>query len=257
MKMSRQWIAISGVVVAVIAVAFSVFSYVSGLKEEFGDCKLENAELRAEIASLKAVGELTGKYHNLVGQLVQTGRVSIQDVTPFLPRDEVEKVSEKAFQTLSLPMSVDAYFYPSGWIGDGEEGEKYLTYKQLKDYLKISYSPGPKGWAGICWQFPDGNWGNQPGRNLTGAQKLTFRARGETGREVIQFKSGGITGKTYEDSFEKSIGWVALSSYWTEYVIDLRGLDLSNVIGAFAWIASQDRNRDHVITFYLKDLIIE
>lgn len=149
--------------------------------------------------------------------------------------------------------NIDRYFYPSGWMGDGEEGERYIQFKRTKNYIKISYSPGEKGWGGIYWQYPENNWGNKPGRNLVNVRKLKFCAKGETGDEFVEFKSGGIFNQRYEDSFEKSMGKIKLSIEWRLYEIDLNSQDLSNVIGAFAWIAAKCDNPKG-ITFYLSDI---
>ncbi len=164
---------------------------------------------------------------------------------------------------LKAPFLVENYFYPSGFMGDGEIGNKYisLTHERMdvnglkKVVTKISYNPGPKGWGGIYWQYPENNWGKHPGRNLIGARKISFLAKGAVGGEIVEFISGGIQGE-YNDSFKVSLGKLALLKSWKEYSIDLSQEDLSNVIGAFAWVASKDANPDG-ITFYLKDIYFE
>ena len=117
------------------------------------------------------------------------------------------------------------HYIPSGWMGDyGDlklsEGCTDNPYSG-KTCIKISYSAEGKqgaGWAGIYWQFPPNNWGEQRGGfDLTGAQKLTFWARGEQGGEqIIEFKMGGITG-TYSDSDSTSIGPINLETEWKQY----------------------------------------
>ena len=103
--------------------------------------------------------------------------------------------------TLRVPVYVRNAFIPSGWMGD-------LTSIQLKQdwaagchsrgsCIQITYSPagsGGKGWAGIYWQYPENNWGDQPGRDLTGATHLVFWAKGQQGGEHAEFKVGGVTG---------------------------------------------------------------
>jgi len=179
-------------------------------------------------------------------------------IEPFLPEKKEKKEEQVSTPALPLPVNVtnDISFFPSGWMGDGEAGKKYISFTRSMEDIKIAYTPGPKGWAGIYWQFPDGNWGRLAGRNLTGAQKLTFWAKGETGKEMVEFKAGGIRDQQYKDSFEKSLGKVKLTQTWQQYQIDLAGEDLSNVIGAFTWIASNDFNPEGV-TFYLKDIYFE
>ena len=156
-------------------------------------------------------------------------------------------------------------YIPSGWVGDGEAGERYIQYisghrnnpHSSPTCIKIQYSPGPKGFAGIMWQFPEMNFGEKKGQDLRGFNKLTFFARGETGNELVEFKVGGTnSGKTYFDKVNKSLGEVALSKDWKKYVIDLSDEDLDNVISGFYWIASRTSNPQG-LTFYLDDINYE
>jgi len=161
---------------------------------------------------------------------------------------------------LKAPCCVDGNFYPSGFMGDGNEGAKYIQLNpQWKDNchttpcVRVSYVPGPRGWAGVYWQYPDGNWGKEPGRELKGAKKLEFWAKGEKGGELVSFKVGGVNQEKYKDSLENLLGPVELSTEWKRFEIDLSDADTSSVIGAFAWTASKDGN-PRGLTFYLDDI---
>ena|SRR3972149_11347231 len=178
----------------------------------------------------------------------------------------VASVVARDIGEVEAPFEVSNYFFPSGWMGDGKEGEKYI---QLNDQwrenchsaptcIRITYRPGRTGWAGIYWQYPDSNWGDKPGRKIKGASKITLWARGENGGELIQFKAGGIStvDKKYHDSFEKAIGPVELNQDWRRFEIDLAGEDLSSVLGAFTWTANRSGNPEG-LTFYLDDIRYE
>jgi hypothetical protein len=164
---------------------------------------------------------------------------------------------------VSLPSDLAALFVPSGWMGDAQVDPALLSYGNLVESVhgrtqvatRFSYARGPKGWAGVYWQFPDSNWADKPGRDLTGAKRITFAARGERGGEVVEFKSGGTTGAV-PDSFMRSLGNVPLASEWKRFTLDLEGADLSNVVGGFAWVAVANRDGAPV-TFYLAELSIE
>ncbi|MCP4649470.1 MAG: hypothetical protein GY853_05225 [PVC group bacterium] len=156
------------------------------------------------------------------------------------------------------------HYSPSGWMGDyGDlkitQGHKDNPYSG-KTCIKITYTAeGKQGanWAGMYWQWPPNNWGERNGGfDLTGATKLTFWARGETGDEhIVEFKVGGLTG-TYSDTDSNSIGPVELTSEWTQYEIDLTDLDLSYISGGFAWVTNSMANQEGCV-FYLDDIRYE
>ena len=122
---------------------------------------------------------------------------------------------------------------------------------------------------------PEANWGTVPnaGIDLRGATKLTFYARGEKGGERVEFFAFGVgrnptTGAAeapYPDSEAKvticgrlkSPCFVRLDTTWRKYTIDLSGLDLSYVLGAFGWVTNALNNNAHSIAFYLDDIQID
>ena len=167
-----------------------------------------------------------------------------------------------------LPFDVAAKFTASGWMGDGEAGTKFVQQldattqcpDSVPKCVKVTYAPGPKGFAGIYWQNKPDNWGDLPGDNLKQFcyKKLTFRARGEVGGEVIECKAGGINtpGKKYRDSFEVSSGKIVLERQWKQFTLNLENEDLSSVIGGFSWVAAKSANPNG-LTFFLADIQYE
>ena len=171
------------------------------------------------------------------------------------------------------PFNLDAQYYPSGWMGDivqaGGTGTLNVTTEETtvegKTFAatRIDYKQGKgKGWAGVYWQHPDKNWGDEPGFSLAGYKRISFFARGERGGEIVEFVSGGITNKSkpHQDSFRKSLGKVVLKKDWTKYVIDLSDLtdqQLSDVIGAFAWVAVGGYDKEGKLVTYIADLKVE
>ena len=76
---------------------------------------------------------------------------------------------------LVLPLSVEAWFSPSGYMGDGEDPEaRYLsppsTCSRVEHHAssctEFSYTAGPVA-ARVFWQYPADNWG------LTGEALMT------------------------------------------------------------------------------------
>ena len=157
-------------------------------------------------------------------------------------------------------------FIPSGWMGDGEYGKKYVNLDNSWSQnphsephcVRIKYTTGPHRWAGIYWQNKPDNWGDYIGVNFqpSGYKKLSFWAKGEKGGEIVEFKAGGIRvpNKKYIDSFEASSGRILLDNYWQQYTIDLDEKNLSSIIGGFCWVLSSDYNIEKTVIFYLDDV---
>jgi len=155
------------------------------------------------------------------------------------------------------------HYAPSGWMGDFKsirfsDGWPKNAHSG-STCIKITYDPtkqSAQGWAGIYWQEPANNWGNQPGFDVTGATKLTFWIRGEKGGEVISdIFVGGIDG-VYPDTASVAVGPIDLSTEWEKFEINLEGQDLSSIAGGFGWSTSASENPDGVV-FYLDDIRFE
>lgn len=189
----------------------------------------------------------------------------------FLPewtkRIEIRNIATQR-QNMKTKDSLDilSQFVPSGWMGDGEFGDRYINFNDAwKESphsspfcVKIAYKPSVRGWAGIFWQNEPDNWGDIAGKNLSksGFKKITFWTKGETGKEIVEFKAGGITGQKYKDSFTATTGKVVLKKVWTKYTLDLTNKNLSSVVGGFCWVASRIGNPNG-LTFYLDDVQFE
>ena len=142
-------------------------------------------------------------------------------------------------------------YYPGGWIGDvdditvvplGERGDPVGGAS-----LQIDYRPRPPGglgWAAVYFLYPNGNWGQFPGRNLVGATRLTFWACADHDTRA-EFFVGGVRDPhlPYADSMPKvSTGIVAVTAAWQRYEINVEGNDLSSVIGGFGLAMSRGEN---------------
>lgn len=179
-------------------------------------------------------------------------------------KPETKQPEPMPFYVYADRTSIKNHYIPSGWMGD--YGDIKLDIGSTLDpYLgdtcvKITYTgAGAQGarWAGIYWQHPPNNWGTvDAGFDLSKATKVTFWARGDKGGERIEeFKVGGIMGE-HSDSDTAGIGPVVLNKEWTQYTIDLRGKDLSSIIGGFCWATNVDVNPEGA-TFYLDEIKYE
>ncbi len=177
---------------------------------------------------------------------------------------EVKKSESMPFYVYVDQTSINNHFVPSGWVGDygdiklqaGSTEDPYLGNSCIKITYTGQISQGAR-WAGIYWQHPANNWGTvDAGFDLSQAENFTFWAKGEKGGERIEeFKVGGIMGE-YSDSDAAVIGPVILSPEWKQYTIDLKGKDMSYIIGGFCWATNVDVNPQGA-TFYLDEIRYE
>lgn len=141
--------------------------------------------------------------------------------------------------------------------------------------IRAEFRAQGDNWGG--WYFLNGvlrdtevaprpNWGEEPaaGVDLSGATALTFWVRGDRGGEVVEFFVAGVgrdpsTGlpiTPYPDSAPKiSLGFVTLTPEWRQYTIDLRGKNLSYVLGGFGWVTNAMLNGGRDIVFYVDDIV--
>jgi len=192
--------------------------------------------------------------------------------------DDIRYVKEKDLKkenvNVNLPFyvyadsgSLDNHYYDSGWM-PSTAGKDLKIDNNWKNYpfsgntcIRVGYkNKSGTRWVGIFWQNPANNWGTIPnaGFDLQGASKLTFWARGDKGDELItEFKIGGLASGEYFDSDSASLSQVQLTKEWKQYEIDLRGKDLSYIIGGFCWSTSIDVNDPEGIVFYLDEIKYE
>ena len=121
------------------------------------------------------------------------------------------------------------------------------------------------GWLAEGETVPRLNDGTTDGQgmDLTGAQALTFMARGEKGGEKVEFFTCGFgyDGEwgtplvAYPDSAKKrTLGTQTLSTEWKEYTIDLSGADLSRIACGFGFVLSGDLSGTGENVFYLDEI---
>ena len=173
----------------------------------------------------------------------------------------VQEASEDEFVVFDEYCAEENHFAPSGWMGDWGDLDFYEC-ERSNPYtgqvsIRVNYAAqGSEGWTGIYWQEPDGNWGTIEGAgyDLDDATYLRFYARGAQGGEQVKFLMGGIWNPEgeYPDSLQPALSTdvITLTQEWLTYTIDLRGRDLSYVIGGFGFVTDQCLNSEP-ITFYL------
>lgn len=176
------------------------------------------------------------------------------------------KITKDVFFVYKDRGSKENHAVGSGWMGNNPAtlgkvlkfNPGYVVDQGKGDYcIKITYAnmDPEQSWCGIYFQVPANNWGDKKGGyDLTGMKKLTFKARGEKGGEMVDFFVGGIKGSTeLGDSDEARLDGTELTKEWKIYTIDLQGLDMSHIIGPFGWASNLDVNPDGVV-FYLDEI---
>jgi hypothetical protein len=165
-------------------------------------------------------------------------------------------------QRSTLPLTVYAEdgdpepYIPAGWMGDAKAIKMNPAWKEQphggQTCLRCDFE-AEKGWGGVVWQNPAGDWGDRRGgHDLTGAKKLSFWARGEQGGEVVSFEFGTLAKpKKFFDTGRGKLEKVALTKEWKRYEIDASTQDLTRIKTGFVWtLASPGRP----VTFYLDDI---
>jgi Glycosyl hydrolases family 2, TIM barrel domain len=174
-------------------------------------------------------------------------------------------VAPLVLPTSELPLAVyedgmtEMPYIWSGWMGKVDAiamDEKWADNPHSgKVCMKCQFNSND-GFGGIVWQSPANDWGDAPGgKNLTGATKLTFWARGDTGGESVNF-SLGVIGKDrpFHDSDSAALKDVVLTKDWQQYTIDLTGKDLTCIKTGFVWVVGA---KGKPVTFYLDDIRYE
>jgi hypothetical protein len=140
----------------------------------------------------------------------------------------------------TLPFAVDSIYAASGYMGDGEVpggiSDSTACPQRAGEALglchHLSWTPKSKGWAGVYWQYPSGNWGTSPGYPVEpGATQVSFWAWGEKGGEKVSF----FAGIPEADGFKSELTDVVLTTTPTQYFVNLRNETYSTVVGAFGW----------------------
>lgn len=200
---------------------------------------------------------------------------SLGNMLPAKSRAGVKRSPGKIPPALPLPLPAFIYhdgeadanrFFPTNYMGDVNDiqvDEHCMNQPHSgKECLRIIYAAkGSNEWAGIYWIGPYMNhWGEYPGYVVKGCKKLVFWARGEKGGEIVEFKIGGLKapGMPFHDSFGPLPGVGAshqLTQTWTQYSIDLDGVDTSALLGGFCLAVNKPGNPNGC-TFYLDDIVL-
>ncbi|MEZ4297316.1 MAG: hypothetical protein R3B70_20295 [Polyangiaceae bacterium] len=151
-----------------------------------------------------------------------------------------------------IPFAVDQYFAASGYMGDGESAGAVVDSAECPARAgeqkglchQIGWKPGAAGWAGVFWQYPEGNWGAAEGKEIEpGATRISFWAWGEKGNEEVSF----FAGIQEVDGFHVELTNVALTTEPTQYFIKLGQATYGKVVGGFGWSSGKSDGSTKVV----------
>jgi len=172
--------------------------------------------------------------------------------------DEVDPVGFGACTV--LPFAVDDQYSASGFFEDGETPGRITVEEECPERggegrgacRTWSYT-STVGVGGVIWQFPEDNFGEEPGYPMPqGATRVSFAAWGAEGGEQVDFFVGA--GGDDVDGFERRTS-LTLTDEPTVYTVDVVGTDYDRVVGGFAWVATLGAGNS--ITFYTDDVVWE
>lgn len=153
------------------------------------------------------------------------------------------------------------HFITAGWMGDIRDitinSKATENSKSGKTCIKITYKAEEKygaNWAGLYFQQNPQNWWNsrRGGYDLTRAKRIYFYARGEKGKEVVEFKLARSKQKQYANVSKTTIK-VRLTKDWKKYELDMTDMELKDIAGGFCFIVNNHDNPKGC-TFYLDEI---
>lgn len=163
---------------------------------------------------------------------------------PLIVYDEADPANEQAYVASGFMGATDSVLVNTSCIAEPKFGDRCLH---------VAYK-NPADWAGLVWQHPANDWGDQPGGyNLSEAKKLTFWAKGKSGGEQIKFGFGLLgSDKKFSDSAKGEIE-VELTDDWVQYSIECNA-KMYQIKSGFYWsLAGQGKP----VEFYLDRIVYE
>jgi len=160
---------------------------------------------------------------------------------------------------LALPFAVDDWFAPSGYMGDGSVTNGITDTPDCSSRggdgrgvcHHFVWDPSGMGWAGVYWQYPDGNWGAQPGLRVPGgATQVSFYAWAPGGSAEVGF----MVGMADVDGFEVKQEEIELGTSPQRYTLSLADTGYTAVVGGFGWVAADS---DTGVEFIVDDIAWE
>ena len=161
-------------------------------------------------------------------------------------------------ELLELPVDVAKTFVPARW-GETDSTEVLLEFEGEGrpggdgTCIRIEYHPADEYWAAVFWQ-PKKELGVRRPVRLPPGAKVTFWAKGETGRESVEFKRPGDPSHELLATGEP----IRLGTEWKRFELEVGDRSDQPMAGIFGvrWECTEARNPGG-LSFFLDDLRIE
>ena len=148
-------------------------------------------------------------------------------------------------------------YSPSGLMGETSKAafDAWSAESPYEGEVCFEWRVEPgDSWVALGWLEPANDWGELPGGyDLTGADRLSFAARGARGGEALTTGIGLIDRGDYVDTLRERTR-IELTTEWERFTIPLDGLDLSTVRCGFVIESELSGERQ---TVYFDDIRIE
>ena len=154
-------------------------------------------------------------------------------------------------QEKDVPFYIEDYFIMSGYMGGGtvEVTTCMDDISAEGTCLEITWLPEGSDWVGFFFQYPENNWGEQPGLMIKeGATQVEYTTWVKEGTQRANF----AVGINEADGFSQETGYYEIGEEQEMYVINLP-TDITEITGGFAWFL-ENTNRVERIVFYLDDV---
>jgi exo-beta-1,3-glucanase (GH17 family) len=212
-----------------------------------------------------AFGFAVNRLYNPSGATFYLDDIAFSPDAPATAENVYPEQIRSTFNIYTDYTALDNHYIPSNFMGDAVDPDHFSLSPDWstepysgQSSIKISYSGGSNGWAGVYWTDPENNWGQRPGGyDLTGVTSLTFWAKSEDYTK-LQILIGGINcykpiNFPYHDSVCNAVPLSKINIFrdWEMYTIDLSGFqrDWSRLLGGFGFVTYESG------TFYLDDII--
>ncbi len=191
-----------------------------------------NLDYAAPINVVGGFGVAISQVYNPAGAVIDVDEVVYLSELPASEQAEVfPQAYGDTFSVYTDYTALDNHYIPSNFMGDGAAGflkmdQNWREQPHSGDTsIRVDYTAGPEGWAGVFWTEPENNWGQRPGGYpLMSAERLTFWARSEVEGLPVKVLVGGIgCNQPHSDSLCPGITQqIYLSTNWQVFSIELQ-----------------------------------